>query len=248
MTATVRRPAPLRAPQAAAGTALDRTATRAAGYAILAIAALSGVGNFVAVQPLADQGLTAEELTSAAGTLRMGIAALSIVVVLDLVVSISLRKAFRSTGDRLVGLVSGLRIAYAAGFAVAIAQLIPIARHLDGDLAGASTSARRAGVDAGVERFNDMWDVALLLFGLHLIVLAVAVCKAGMPRLLATLLAIAGGGYLLDSIANAVTGTSPEISAYTFIGEFTFALWLVASHRRGAPQHPPAVSPQPALA
>ena len=154
--------------------------------------------------------------------------ALSVVAILDVFVAFSLCKAFRSTGTRLMGITSGLRIAYAAGFAIAISQLVPIARHLDGDLANAGAAARRAGVEAGVERFNDVWHVALAVFGLHLIALAVAARKGGLPRILTVLLAIAGCGYLLDAVWNVLTGTSSEISAYTFIGEFTLALWLVA--------------------
>ena len=60
-----------------------------------------------------------------------------------------------------------------------------------------------------------------------------------MPRILTVLLAIAGAGYILDTVANSLTGTSPEISAYTFIGEFTLALWLVAMGRRSAFRHQP---------
>jgi hypothetical protein len=245
---TVHRTASHPAPQGApASHSPDRATWRVAGCTLLAIAALSGVGNFVAVQPLAEH-ITATELTSARGSLLLGIAALSIVSVLDFFVSFVLYKSFRSTGARLMGIASGLRVAYATGFVFAISQLVPIARHLDGDLAGESTAARRAGVEAGLGGFNDVWHVALLLFGLHLIGLAVATRAARMPRTLVVLLAIAGGGYVFDSLSNMLTGTSPEVSAYTFIGEFTLALWLVAGRRRRALRRQHGMHPEPALA
>jgi hypothetical protein len=225
----------------------DRAGRAIAGYTILAIAALSAVGNFVAVQPLADDAITATELTGAAGSLRLGIAALSIVAVLDVVVSVGLYKAFHRSRQRLVGVTCGLRLAYAAGLAFAIAQLFPIARHLGGDLSGASTAARRAGAQAGVEHFNDVWHVALMLFGLHLIGLAIVTRRAGMPRVLVVLLAVAGAGYLVDSLSNVLIGTSPEVSAVTFIGEFTLALWLVGRRGQRAPRHETAMYLQPAL-
>jgi hypothetical protein len=242
--ATVQRPSRGPASQEApAGHEPDRVPRRVAGFTILGIAVLSGVGNFIAVQPLADHGITAAELTNGGAQLRLGIAALSVVAILDVCVSFSLYRAFRLTGKRLMGIASGLRIAYAAGFAIAISQLVPIARHLDGDLAGAGTAARRAGVEAGVERFNDVWHVALAIFGLHLIALAVAARKGGLPRILMILLAIAGGGYILDTSSNLLTGSSLEISAYTFVGEFALALWLVAVRRRSASRYQQAVSP-----
>jgi hypothetical protein len=225
----------------------NRVPRRIAGSIILLIAVLSGLGNFGAVQPLADP-MTSTELTSAGGSLRLGIIALSLVAALDVLVAIVLYKVFRSAGTRLVSVVRGLRIAYAAGLALAISQLIPILSHLDGNLAGESTAARQASAETGVERFNDVWHVALLLFGLHLIGLAIAARTTRMPRVLLVLLVIAGGGYALDSVSNLLTGTSPGVSAYTFIGEFTLALWLVAGRRRSTPQHHHGLHPGPALA
>jgi hypothetical protein len=242
------QPPPPAPPLKPFGCAPERAARRVAGYTILAIAALSGLGNFVAVQPLADDGMTAVELTNAGGQLRLGIAALAAVAVLDVVVSLSLYRAFRASCTHLIAIGSGLRIVYAALFTIAIFQLVGVADHLDGDLAGAGTAARRAGVQTGVERFNDVWHIALAIFGLHLIALAVAARRSGLPRPLAVLLAIAGGGYILDTVSNLLTGTSPEVSAYTFIGEFALALWLVALRRRSAPSRQYAMSPQLARA
>lgn len=51
-----------------------------------------------------------------------------------------------------------------------------------------------------------------------------------VPKLLTVLLAIAGLGYLFDSFGRAA-GSSPDVSAFTFIGEFLLALWLVTRGR-----------------
>jgi hypothetical protein len=54
-----------------------------------------------------------------------------------------------------------------------------------------------------------------------------------VPKLLGLLLAIAGFGYVFDTVARAlVQGSSSDVSAITGMGEFVFALWLVIRGRR----------------
>jgi hypothetical protein len=51
--------------------------------------------------------------------------------------------------------------------------------------------------------------------------------------LLGVLLVVAGLGYGLDSVATVLSdGTWTDVSAFTFIGEFLLALWLVIRGRR----------------
>lgn len=89
---------------------------------------------------------------------------------------------FRPLPRRLARVASGLRIAYAVGFAVAIGQLLPVTRCLGGELSSGTTAARQVGVEAGIDHFNDVWHVALTLFGLHLAALAVLARKAVYRR------------------------------------------------------------------
>ena len=54
-----------------------------------------------------------------------------------------------------------------------------------------------------------------------------------VPKLLGVLLAIAGFGYVFDTVVRAlVRGSSSDVSAITGMGEFVFALWLVIRGRR----------------
>jgi len=72
-----------------------------------------------------------------------------------------------------------------------------------------------------------------VLFGVHLVVVAYLAYTSGpVPKLLGVLLAVTGLGYLIDGLATALTGTSPEVSAYTFLGEFLLAVWLLIRGRR----------------
>jgi membrane-bound ClpP family serine protease len=85
----------------------------------------------------------------------------------------------------------------------------------------------------GVDAFNDLWVVALGLFGIHLLIIGYLTYRSGyVPRLLGVLLAIAGLGYAIDSVG-IVLSQSPwtSVASYTFVGEFLFALWLVIRGR-----------------
>ena len=118
-------------------------------------------------------------------------------------------------------LAAGLRTTYAAVFIVAISQLVEALR--------LHTQALRQ-----INTFTNIWDAGLVLFGLNLFVLAyMAYRSVYVPKLLAVLLAIAGFGYIFDSVARVlVRGSSSDISAITGMGEFVFALWLVVRGRR----------------
>ena len=79
-----------------------------------------------------------------------------------------------------------------------------------------------------------MWKLGLLLFGLHLLVIGyLAYRSSDVPRILGALIAIAGVGYVVDSLGAMLTqGSWTEVSSFTFIGEFLLALWLVIWGRR----------------
>ena len=85
-----------------------------------------------------------------------------------------------------------------------------------------------------INSFTNVWDAALVLFGLNLFVLAYLANRSGyVPKLLCVLLAIAGFGYVFDTVVRVlVRGSSSDISAISGMGEFVFALWLLIRGRR----------------
>ncbi|MGW6377188.1 DUF4386 domain-containing protein [Rhodococcus sp. NPDC055112] len=98
-----------------------------------------------------------------------------------------------------------------------------------------SMLAGDAQVLMGVEAFHDTWDIGLLFFGLHLVVVGVLAYRSGfVPGVLAILVAAAGFGYAYDSVAAVLSGGSlQKIGAFTFVGELLLAIWLVS--RPGGP-------------
>jgi hypothetical protein len=201
-----------------------RKASSTAGVGLLAMSVLSALGYLVVVKGLVVPGnaaRTAKNIADHENMFRFGILSLYLVAILDVVVAWALYRVFKPVNAALSKLAAWLRIAYAAMFTVAISQLL-------GAL-GPHTQAL-----AHINSFTNIWDVALVLFGLSLFVLAYLAYSSGyVPRLLGVLLAIAGSGYVFDTVVRLlVRGSSSDVSAITGMGEFVFALWLVFRGRR----------------
>ena len=201
-----------------------RKASTTAGVGLLAMSVLSAFGYLVAVKGLVVPGnaaRTAKNLAGHEGMFRFGILSLYLVAVLDVVVAWALYRVFEPVSNALSKLAACLRIVYAVVFIVAISQLVGALR--------LHTQALRH-----INTFTNIWDAGLVLFGLNLFVLAYLAYRSGyVPKLLGVLLAIAGFGYVFDTVVRVlVRGSSSDISAITGICEFVFALWLVIRGRR----------------
>ena len=201
-----------------------RTVSTIAGVGLLAMSVLSAFGYLVAVKGLTVPGnaeRTAKNIAGHEGMFRFGILSLYLVAILDVVVAWALYRVFKPVSGVLSKLAAWLRIAYAAVFTVAISQLL-----------GALGLHRQA--LGHINSFTNVWDAALVLFGLSLLILAYLAYRSNyVPKLLGVLLAIAGSGYVFDTIVRVlVRGLSSDVSAITGMGEFVFALWLVIRGRR----------------
>ena len=201
-----------------------RKASTTAGVGLLAMSVLSAFGYLVAVKGVlapANAARTSTNLAGHEGLFGFGILSLYVVAALDVVVACALYRVFKPVSAGLSRLAAGLRIAYAVVFMVAISQLVEALR--------VHTQALRH-----INTFTNIWDAGLVLFGLNLVVLAYMAYRSGyVPKLLGLLLAIAGFGYVFDTVVRAlVQGSSSDVSAITGMGEFVFALWLVVRGRR----------------
>jgi len=216
-----------------------RNASVTAGVALLLMSALAGFGNFVSLKGLVTQGnaaQTAKDITGSEGLFRLGIASLLLVIALDVVIALALYRVFSPVNKSISMLAAALRLVYAGVFMVAIGQLLGVLRLLsnDGYLSVFSADQLRTQALLGINAFTDLWHAGLFLFGLHLLVIGYLAFRSGyVPRLLGVLLAIAGLGYVTDTFGVILSqGTWTDVSSFTFIGEFLFALWLVIWGRR----------------
>jgi hypothetical protein len=179
---------------------------------------------------------TANAITASKGLFVLGIGSLAAVAVLDVIVALALLKIFSPVSRRLSRLAAGLRIVYAGVFAVAIYQLVGVLHVL-----GSANQALQ-----GVSAFNNIWNGGLMLFGLHLLILGYMAYKSGyVPKWLGILIALAGFGYLFDSVASVLSlGLTTKIASLTFIGEVALILWLLINGRRVKLSDVPAYSPE----
>jgi hypothetical protein len=202
----------------------------------MAMVILAGFGNFVAVEGLVTPGnaaKTADDIQAAEGTFRLGVLALYLVVVLDVVIAWALMRVFDPVSRSLSRLAAWFRLAYSAVFMVAISQLAGIPALLAVD-PGAFTSEQVAQQALlKVDAYDDIWFAGLILFAVHLVLIGYLAYKSGyVPALLGILVVISGLGYAFDSFGT-VMGESPlEVSVVTFIGEFLLGVWLLIRGRR----------------
>lgn len=218
-----------------------------AGLALLVMTPLAAFANFAVLESLVTPGNAAETanaILNAEGTFRFAIAGLFVVAVLDLIVAWALYTVFRPVSRDVALFMAWLRVVFAGIFMVAISQLVGVLSILTtADSASVFTTEQQyAQALLGIDAFYGIWDAALILVGLHLVVLGYLVYRSGtvpsytsgyVPTVLGILLVIAGLGYVVDSFGRVlVAGYSFEVAAFTFVGEVLLILWLFVYGRR----------------
>jgi hypothetical protein len=158
-----------------------------------------------------------------------------VVVILDIVVAWALLTFLEPVHKGVAMLAAWLRLIYAAVFAVAISQLVGVLPLLGNAqyLTTFSIDQRRAEALLAIQAYQDIWDVSLILFGLHLVLIGYLAYKSGyVPRILGVLLVITGAGYLVDSFGGLLVASySVSVAAFLFVGEPLFMLWLLVKGR-----------------
>ncbi len=200
----------------------SRTAAWIGGIALLLIAVLAGIGNLGLIAPLIagdDAATIASNIAGADLQFRVGVLFMIIAAVLDIVVAAALLTLFTPI-NRMVAIASAwFRVAYAAVFLVAIGHLMAVP-----GLLGQPDVALRA-----VDAFNIVWQLGLILFAVHLLLVGYLMFNLGIvAKIVGILVAIAGLGYLADGILSVtVDGYTPTIATFTFIGEVVLIVWLI---------------------
>lgn len=217
-----------------------RTAAIVAGLGLLLMAILAPIANFVVLGNLIvpqDAQATADKIIASSGLFRLGISCFLVVAVLDVVVAWGLYVLLEPVNKSLSLLAAWFRVVYAAAFAVALIPLFGVLQLLSGAdyLKGLETNQLHAQVMLSLGTFRSGWDLALVLFGFHLLVLGYTAFTSGfIPRWLSILLGIAGLGYLADSFGKMlIPSYNITISMFTFVGEVVLIFWLLWKAFRG---------------
>jgi hypothetical protein len=202
-----------------------------AAIGLLSMAVLAPIAHFGVLQNLVvptDAAATVANITGSEGSFRFAIAALLVVTFLDILMAWALYVLLRPVNRALALLVGWLRLAAAAAFLPALANLLDVAQLLGGPEASTLAATQiQAQVMSSIASFNNGWDIMLAVFGLHLVGVGALVYRSvQFPRLLGVLGVVAGVGYLADTFTRILV---PDFvftfSLFTFVGE---ALLIIA--------------------
>lgn len=213
-----------------------------AGFGLLMMAILAPFANFFALENLVvsnDAKATVGNILAAEGLFRLGVSGFVVVVVLDVIVAWALHVLFEPLNRNLSLLAAWLRVAFAAAFAIALNPLLNVLQLLTStESSGLEPSQVQAQVMLALGAFRSGWDIALVFFGAHLIVLGyLTVHSSFIPRWLSALLGIAGLGYVADSFGKFLFADYHlTIALFTFVGEFLLIFWLLWRGFRPTPR------------
>jgi Domain of unknown function (DUF4386) len=218
----------------------QRRVALAAAIGLLSMAILAPFAQFGVLASLivpSDAAATTNNIAASTGLFGAGIAAFVIVAILDVVVAWGMYVLLRPVNRRVALAVAWLRVAYAVVFAYALLNLLDLAQLVNGATAATLQSDQlHTQVATFVTAFRNGWDLALAIFGLHLVGLGVLLYRsADFPRFLGALVILAGTGYLADSLGRIfVPGYTLTVSTFTFVGEALLIVWLFKLAIRGS--------------
>jgi hypothetical protein len=209
-----------------------RTAAMVAGVGLLLMAILSPIAYLSTFQSLVkfdDAALTAQNILNSMGAFRTCILLLFTVAILDIVVAWGLYIILVPANKNLSALAAWLRVIYGGIFIFAISKLYIALQVITAD----GTQAM-----SYLKAFQSIWDMGLILFGFHLLVLGYLVFKSGyVPKWLGVFLVLAGVGYIVDGFGKTL---SPDynlnIAQFTFVGEVLLIFWLLWKGFKGFDQ------------
>lgn len=185
----------------------------------------------------ADTGATISNVSERITLFRTGLAAWMVILVTDVLAAWALYLYFAGVNKALSLLCAWLRLSYAGLLAIAIAWLTIAGSIVSGnDFAGQFQAATvESFVTISIGAFNGAWSIGLILFGLHLFLLAALALRSQfVPRLIGILLLIAAVGYFTVNLLKLLI---PQYSQFLIVlenvltipmmAEIVFAVWLL---------------------
>ena len=210
-----------------------RKAAIVAGVGSLIMTILTPFVDFSVRQSLivpGDAATTASNIMADELLFRIAICSYLIVAILDVVIAWALYVFLKPVNKSLSLLMAWFRVVYAAILAIVLLNFVIALQLISGAdyLTVFETGQLHAQMMLFLDTFDYGWDIGLVIFGLHLLLLGYLVYKSGyIPKLLGVLLMIAGLGYLIDSFGKLLSPDyDANIAIFTFIGEVLLIFWL----------------------
>jgi hypothetical protein len=217
---------------------IQRRAAVTAGFAYVVIIVLALFANFFVLERLtdpADAATTVSNIANSEILFRSGVAAFVVVYIGDVVVAWGLYVFLRRTSIELSLFAAWFRLIYVAIAAAALLNLLIAAKLVDdtGYTMALEAGQRNAQVMLFLDAYTYGWSIALVCFGVHLLLLGLLIVKSDyVPRLLGILVVLAGLGYVVGKLASVLLPDYNDaflllIGVLAVPGEFGLTAWLL---------------------
>ncbi|WJH35805.1 DUF4386 domain-containing protein [Paenibacillus sp. CC-CFT747] len=226
-------------------TAGSRKLAMTAGLALILMAAAASYSYGMVHGDLVvtgDPGATFRNLVTSHRRFQMELAGWLFILVADMVVAWALYRYWLPVNPPLAKLGAWLRLLYTAFLGMALHSLLQVSLLTSGSdyLSSLPEEALPAAAMLGLDTFEAIWSVGLILFGGHLMVISrLAWQSPGAGRFISVLLGVASAGYLAVHLGRVVLATDSRIlSILEFVftgpmaaGELGLAVWLLFKGR-----------------
>lgn len=185
-----------------------------------------------------DAAATVSQLDQNMPLFRAEIFSWFLILVFDIIIAWALT-IFMQQIDHHLALLSGwFRLIYAVILGIAISNLVMVSLLLSSNNYSAFLPADQlnAQVMLYLSAFNSIWSLGLIVFGLHLLIIAYLILKADfIPKLLGILLLIAALSYVLihsmhlflPQYETTTMLIETVLSLPMTVGELGFGIWLL---------------------
>jgi hypothetical protein len=210
---------------------------RATGLLYLILAVL-GMFSTMVLESLVvpgDAQATADGILGARWLFGSSLVTWLAVVVADVALSVAFYLLLRPVSHTLSLLAAAFRLVYAAVLAAVLLNLFDAFRLLTGAHGAASLGGQppQAMALAALDTFSAGFLLALVVFGVHLLLLGWLLYRSRyVPRVLGVLLVAAGVGYVADSLAGLLLAdhgglVSAVLLTPAVVGELGLTAWLL---------------------
>ncbi|MCB0760053.1 MAG: DUF4386 domain-containing protein [Flavobacteriales bacterium] len=160
----------------------------------------------------------------------LGVLGWCIILICDLIASWGLYRFYMGSHKMRASVMGIMRLAYSTVLAVAIVPLVQILFNMEG-------GTNSMFIFEKLHQFEQTWHAGLILFGVHLLLLARLVWNSSVVlKTLSVLLFLAGTGYFISNVADLFIADYEHYRADVemgfllpmILGELGLAIWLLA--------------------
>lgn len=211
-----------------------RLQARIAGFLYLIIIVAGGLGYTLHSAPIVwnDAAATAGNILASEQLWRLSSAAMLVMLACDVAVAAIFYVLFKPVNGTVSLIGFAFRLVLVAIVAVAmLARYVPLFLLKDASSAALETDQAQALGLLSIRLFERGFDLALVFFGFHCLVIGWLIFRSSfLPRILGLLLVVAGLCYLISTLVNlifAVVTLPYDIQLLSYIAEMALCLWLL---------------------